>query len=393
MGGQVPGRGGESEREAYVWRPLPEATGVSNPLFDSLLFLPGYEFSSNTYALVGGNGFGLIDAGNDYTAFVELAERGLGPEALRTLVITHGHVDHSAGVLELLTSYPRLGGEGGVEFVFHVDGPVPLKEAAREKGHRVREVGGGEVVEVAGFHLEVVATPGHTMDSICLYHRPTGTLFSGDTVLPEAVAAPDRGAGGSLPEYLASLRRLRSMDISHVLPGHGRPQVGDGALSVLETYEAVLLGVAGPEVGSWKEVARRFASLGYLEEVVYSARKWLEQHPEDHTTRELEAFSLTELGRYEEALAELDRILEAEPARVPALVGKGYALMATERYEESLDLFDRALALEPERREAQVYKGMALFLSGRQGEAAEIEAFREEFAARLGEELRKRSNG
>ncbi len=74
---------------------------------------------------------------------------------------------------------------------------------------------------------EVIAAPGHTDDSIAFWHPRTGTLLSGDAVLsvggrgwitPEVV---DAGAGA------ATADRLRALNVTHLLPGHGRPVLGD----------------------------------------------------------------------------------------------------------------------------------------------------------------------
>lgn len=123
------------------------------------------------------------------------------------ILLTHGHADHSAGARRLhdLTGAPvraldpahRLGGEG---------------------------LSDGEMVSVGGLELSVVATPGHTTDSLTFLLPADGALLTGDTVLGRGsavIAHPD----GHLGAYLASLRRLAdlagSTGAEWVLPGHG----------------------------------------------------------------------------------------------------------------------------------------------------------------------------
>jgi glyoxylase-like metal-dependent hydrolase (beta-lactamase superfamily II) len=138
------------------------------------------------------------------------------PEHLRAVVaaagevteilLTHGHLDHSAGAaaLRALTRAPvraldpaqRLGGEG---------------------------LGEGDVVAAAGVEMRVLATPGHTADSLCF--AVGDAVLTGDTVLGRGttvVAHPD----GRLADYLDSLRRLHDLGTRTVLPGHG-PELPD----------------------------------------------------------------------------------------------------------------------------------------------------------------------
>jgi glyoxylase-like metal-dependent hydrolase (beta-lactamase superfamily II) len=75
-----------------------------------------------------------------------------------------------------------------------------------------------------------VGTPGHSADSVCLLFGRT--CFTGDTVLGEGSVFIDPG-DGSLSAYLESLRRLRSLDLEVLCPGHG-PYVWDPAAKLDE---------------------------------------------------------------------------------------------------------------------------------------------------------------
>ncbi len=138
------------------------------------------------------------------------------------VLLTHGHLDHSAGARRFAE---RVG--CGVR--------------ALDPAHRWGAEGltDGDVVEVDGLEIRVVGTPGHTADSLSFHLPADRSVLTGDTVLGRGttvVAHPE----GTLGAYLGSLHRLRALaeqhDVRRVLPGHG-PIVED-ALSVLDGYLA-----------------------------------------------------------------------------------------------------------------------------------------------------------
>jgi glyoxylase-like metal-dependent hydrolase (beta-lactamase superfamily II) len=305
---------------------------AADPLFEKVLFLSGYEFSSNVY-VVEGTYLSIVDPGNDYTAFIDLFERGYRPSDVKKVVVTHGHRDHAMGVFDLLRSYPTILENGGFELILHEASPRELKDMIRKSGCRVTEVRGGETLEISGLDWEVIHTPGHTIDGICLYHPPSKTVFSGDTVLPHAMAEPDEHAGGRLDHYLFGVRALLGKDIRNVLPGHGFPVVSAGRKVIEETYEGLMMKIIGVEAKAktpWIEGATALAQRGFLEEAVFCCEKELVCHPENLMALQLKAFSLNDLGRFQEAIESLDRLEELraqEKGDLFVLVGKGYALM------------------------------------------------------------------
>jgi tetratricopeptide (TPR) repeat protein len=239
----------------------------------------------------------------------------------------------------------------------------------------------------------VIHTPGHTIDGICLYHQPTKTAITGDTVLPHAMADADKTAGGRLDHYLYGLKQLLKKDLENILPGHGVPVAGAGRLAVEQTYEGVMMKVVEVEPGSqttWMDGAMLLAEKGLLEEVVYCCDKELALRPEKLSTLQLKAFSLNDMGRCQEAIEILDRILAEQGENVHALTAKGHALLGLQKFNESLPYFDQALSIDPEIKEAQVFKGMALYFMGKYDEAMDIEHFKTEFMDRFKNEIDKR---
>lgn len=138
------------------------------------------------------------------------------------VLLTHHHADHAeaarafaervgCGVRALDPAY-RLGSEG---------------------------LHDGDVISLDGLELHVVATPGHTADSLSFLLPADGVVLTGDTVLGRGttvVAHPD----GQLGAYLDSLDRLHALaearEATAIWPGHG--PVIDDALGALDFYIA-----------------------------------------------------------------------------------------------------------------------------------------------------------
>ncbi|MBI5574909.1 MAG: MBL fold metallo-hydrolase [Deltaproteobacteria bacterium] len=385
----------EWERKHPGWLPLTGFLNAVDPFFEKVLFLPGYEFSSNVY-VVEGTYLSIVDPGNDYTAFIELCARGHMPADVKKIVVTHGHRDHAMGVFDLLRSYPAIVENGGFELILHEASPRELKDMVRKSGCRVTEVRGGETLDISGLDWEVIHTPGHTIDGICLYHSSSKTVFSGDTVLPHAMVEPDEHAGGRLDHYLFGVRALLGKDIENVLPGHGFPVVSSGRKVIEETYEGLMMKFIGVEATAktpWIEGATALAQRGCLEEAVYCCARELVLDPENRRALRLQSSCLSDLGRFHEALVTLDKLEKAhlqEKGDLFALTGRGYALMGLGRYRDSVCFFDEAIRICPGAKDALVYKGMALYLAGDYDEAMEIDHFRTEFVGRFKEELQRK---
>lgn len=179
---------------------------------------------TNTWLLAapGGRSAAVVDPGpadrSHLSAILSAAEE----DGLRIdiVLLTHGHIDHAEGARPLAES---LG--------------VAIR--ALDPTHRLGAEGlvDGDRIDLGGWDVGVVGTPGHSGDSVSLLVPDDGLLLTGDTVLGRGtslVAWPD----GRLADYLDSLSRLcdlaRDGEVRRLLPGHG--PVLDDPVRVLEDY-------------------------------------------------------------------------------------------------------------------------------------------------------------
>jgi glyoxylase-like metal-dependent hydrolase (beta-lactamase superfamily II) len=145
-----------------------------------------------------------------------------GDRRVATILLTHGHPDHSAGAARLA----ELAGA-----------PVRAADPARRLGRGNSEgLADGDVVTAAGCEVRVVATPGHSADSVCLLLPADNALFTGDTVLGRGTTVI--AADGNLGDYLRTLGELRDLtearEVGLLLPGHG-PMLAD-PIGTLDYY-------------------------------------------------------------------------------------------------------------------------------------------------------------
>lgn len=366
-----------------------EASKKIDPIFENMVFMLGYDFSSNIYVLKG-NYLTIVDPGNDYTALMALFDLDYKLEDIKKIVLTHGHRDHAMGIFELL-NYPTIMENKNIEIIIHEKGPEGFKKIIEETDFPFTLVKGGETLDLGGSEWEVISTPGHTMDGISLYHASTKTAFTGDTILPYGMADVDDSAGGRLDHYLFSVKELLKRDIENILPGHGVPVVSAGRRVTEVAYEGVIAKILQIEGDfSWMDVAPQLVQRGLLEEAIYCCDKRLAGDPEDLMALQLKAYCLTDMGRSQDSIELLDKILAKESQNPHAVLGKGHALLGMQQYEESLQYFDDVIKINPDIKEAHIYKGMALYFLGKYDEAMDIEIFRTEFADKFKDQLEKK---
>ena len=218
----------------------------------------------NGYLLKADDGWVLVDCGWDLPDVLDaltaqLRDVGAALGDVRTLVITHYHTDHYglAGRLVELSRARMLMHRLDWLFVkteladFSVaidrldawlseNGAPP--ELLDDEQRRAVDMFGRYTVRAPDVELEdghriaagrhefrVVWTPGHTGGHICLHDPERRVFLSGDHVLDPIspnVSLNRASLGNPLAEYLASLRKVGSLDADLVLPAHGEPFQG-----------------------------------------------------------------------------------------------------------------------------------------------------------------------
>ncbi|MBQ6774640.1 MAG: MBL fold metallo-hydrolase [Synergistaceae bacterium] len=160
---------------------------------------------------------------------------------LTMVLLTHGHIDHIAGIPELVP-FVKDNIYIGSKDSFMLRNPSGKLQALLgvhcEGIQGFKEVHDGQEITFHGYTIKVIETPGHTEGSVCyLITDKDGhkLLISGDTLFAQSVGRTDLDGGDQL-KLESSLRKIAEFpDGLHVLPGHG-PDTNIGSERELNPY-------------------------------------------------------------------------------------------------------------------------------------------------------------
>jgi glyoxylase-like metal-dependent hydrolase (beta-lactamase superfamily II) len=178
--------------------------------------------SGNWTYLVMGKTPVLIDAGVGERTHLDEISRHVGSE-LSDVIVTHAHPDHAQGVPSLAQRWPQARFR-----------KLPWPQQDSRYDVPWIPLGDGDEIAAGDEALQVVHTPGHAPDHICLWQPSSSTLFSGDLVLAGGTVVIPASYGGSLADYLRSLRRVSALNPQRLLPAHGPPI--DDAQKIIRQY-------------------------------------------------------------------------------------------------------------------------------------------------------------
>lgn len=179
-----------------------------------------FTYTGTQTYVVGADDVAVIDPGPDEPAHLAALLAAIAGRAVRAILCTHTHRDHSpaAAPLSAQTGAPII---GCAPLTLDDDGP--RADAAFDAAYRPdRVLKDGDQITGAGWTIEAVATPGHTSNHLCFALIQEAALFTGDHVMgwsTSVISPPD----GDMAAYMASMQRLLDRTDAIYYPAHGDP--------------------------------------------------------------------------------------------------------------------------------------------------------------------------
>lgn len=140
---------------------------------------------TNCYILSIDNNVIVIDPGDEYDKIKKVIKN----KNVIGVIVTHNHFDHI----------------GALNYFDNIYDYNNLKEGINKIGK---------------FTFEVINTPGHTDDSICLYFKEDNIMFVGDFIFENGIGRTD--LGGNINDMVNSLKKISKYNRNIIIyPGHG----------------------------------------------------------------------------------------------------------------------------------------------------------------------------
>ena len=159
----------------------------------------------------------VIDPGDQAAVMIgHIQKKQLHPAAV---LLTHGHFDHCMAAQEVAEHF-------GISVYVHEDEKETMENPAynccgmigRNLVFHADKYFHGEKdqLSLAGFEIDVLHTPGHTIGGVCFYVQSEGILFSGDTLFCESVGRTDFPKG-SMSQLVRSIQeKLLPLSLIHI---------------------------------------------------------------------------------------------------------------------------------------------------------------------------------
>jgi hydroxyacylglutathione hydrolase len=228
-------------------------------------------YDCHVFLLDGGSELALIDVGAGYSTEALLANvrsDGLRPELIRHVILTHGHADHAGGSARLSKLIPgakfyaapvtaqhlREGDEAGVSLDVAKEAGLYPSDYVLERCEITVEVSDGDTIIVGDLECRVIETPGHCDGHISVLLERDGRrfLFAGDVIFHGGTILLQNIHDCRLDAHVASLRKLRSLQIDALLPSHLAFDLTDGQRHIEKGNEALdRLRIPNQLVSAW----------------------------------------------------------------------------------------------------------------------------------------------
>lgn len=215
-------------------------------------------YDCHIFLVDGGSELAVVDVGSGMgvpAVLENIRNKGVELDRVRHVVLTHAHVDHAGGAAKMRAGLPnptvyvsrvvadlvRTGDEKGVSLDVAKKAGFYPEDYTLEPCEVDAELVEGDEIVVGDLRLQVLDTPGHCDGhvSLALDHGGTRTLFAGDVVFFGGTILLQNIHDCRLDAQIDSLRKLRTLDVTGLLPGHLTVSLRDGQRHIERANEAL----------------------------------------------------------------------------------------------------------------------------------------------------------
>jgi len=217
---------------------------------------------TNSYLIPGDKGYLLIDAGGPgktRTFLRKIKKKGISPEQIALIVITHAHFDHAGSLFQIRERCNCPIAVHAIEADILRDAKVVIPPGTKWLNKQLSKIAWNNPKVISrlfrfravspdilanrnvslksyGFQADIIPTPGHTSGSLSVVTE-SGAAFTGDL----AVNYYPFGSGPYFPPFgdseaviLESWKKLLGLGVSTIYPAHGKPFNANKLKQILE---------------------------------------------------------------------------------------------------------------------------------------------------------------
>jgi hydroxyacylglutathione hydrolase len=211
----------------------------------NIFTIPGTDYDSNVF-VVNGEVPTIIDAGTGFYSneIFETIQKFLSITKIQQILLTHEHYDHVGGVNDIIKAT-----KGKAKIFAHESIVLKLREG---KSAYAEMLGGmmpkievdvplkdNQQITIGDESVKVLATPGHSIGSVCFYAAKGRVLFSGDTIFAFGGFGRYDFPGGNFSFLQRSIERLAKLNVKSLYPGHGPIIETNGTDHILQSLHSI----------------------------------------------------------------------------------------------------------------------------------------------------------
>ena len=167
----------------------------------------------------------IIDPGGEAEKFKDIVDKHR--LSVKAILLTHGHFDHIGAAEELSKFYnvPIYAGIGSKDYTGDPTKNMSAYIPSQISFDNVIEKADGDIINISeNCSLQIIATPGHTLDGVIYYDEARKVAFVGDTIFEGSYGRVDFPGGNEKTIFKSIKEKIFALpDNTKLFTGHSNP--------------------------------------------------------------------------------------------------------------------------------------------------------------------------